>query len=119
EVIRKKRKRLVTDSRKPEEPGDLARLNDFALFALFKLFAPDDQWADVSGRYLKGGLGYGEVKGALADLIIARFEGPRARRAELVAHPERVEAVRRAGAERARKVARVVLDRAREACGVG
>lgn len=118
EVIRKRCKRLVTDSRRPEEPGDPAKLDEFALFALFRLFAPEDQWADVSGRYLKGGLGYGEVKAALGELIVARFAGARERRAELAAHPERVDAVRRAGAERARRVARVVLDRARAACGV-
>jgi len=118
EAIRKKCKRLVTDSRKPEEPGDPSKLDEFSLFALFKLFAPEDQWADVSDRYLKGGIGYGEIKGALAELIIARFAEPREKRAELVAHPERVDEIRRAGAERARKVARGVLDRARQACGV-
>jgi tryptophanyl-tRNA synthetase len=119
ETIRKKCKRLVTDSRKPEEPGDPAKLDEFSLFALFKLFAPAEEWNDVSARYLKGGLGYGEVKSALADRIIARFAEPREKRAELVAHPERVDEVRRSGADRARKVARVVLDRARAACGVG
>lgn len=119
DVIRKKCKRLVTDSRRPEEPGDPAKLEEFALFALFKLFAPDDQWAGVSGRYLAGGIGYGEIKGALGELIVARFAEARESRAELSAHPERVEAVRRAGAERAQNVARVVLDRARGACGVG
>src|SRR3954447_11495654 len=50
EVIRKKCKRLVTDSRRPEEPGDPAKLDEFALFTLFRLFAPEEQWADVSGR---------------------------------------------------------------------
>ena len=119
DVIRKKCKRLVTDSRRPEEPGDPAKLEEFALFALFKLFASDDQWAGVSGRYLAGGIGYGEIKGALGELIVARFAEARESRAELSAHPERVEAVRRAGAERAQNVARVVLDRARGACGVG
>ena len=119
EAIRKKCKRLVTDSRRPEDPGDPATLDQFALFALLKLFAPDDQWADVSGRYLKGGVGYGEIKGALGELIVSRFAAARATRAELAAHPERVHEVRLAGAERARTVARGVLHRAREACGVG
>ena len=119
EAIRKKCKRLVTDSRRPEDPGDPATLDQFALFALLKLFAPDDQWADVSRRYLQGGVGYGEIKGALGELIVARFAVARATRAELAAHPERVHEVRLAGAERARTVARGVLNRAREACGVG
>ncbi len=118
ETIRKKCKRLVTDSRRPEEPGDPAKLEEFALFALFKLFATDDSWSDVSRRYLNGGIGYGEIKGTLGDLIVARFAEAREKRAELVAHPERVAEVRSAGAERARKVARGVLQRARAACGV-
>jgi tryptophanyl-tRNA synthetase len=118
-TVRKKCKKLVTDSRRPEDPGDPAKLHEFAVFALFKLFAPPERWDDVSERYLKGGLGYGEIKNELAELIIARFAEARERRAELVAHPERVAAVRAEGAERAHKVARVVLDRARKACGVG
>lgn len=117
EVIRKKCKRLVTDSRRPEEPGDPAKLEEFALFALYKLFAPPEKWTDISTRYLNGGVGYGEIKGDLAELIVARFAEAREKRAELVAHPERVAAVRAAAADRARAVARVVLDRARQACG--
>jgi tryptophanyl-tRNA synthetase len=118
ETIRKKCKRLVTDSRRPEDPGDPAKLEEFSLFVLFKLFATEDAWRDVTHRYLNGGIGYGEVKGALGDLIVARFAEAREKRAELVARPERVAEVRHAGAARAREVARVVLDRARAACGV-
>jgi tryptophanyl-tRNA synthetase len=117
-TVRKKCKRLVTDSRRPEDPGDPAKLGEFALFALFELFAPPDRWEEVKRRYLHGGLGYGELKGELAELIINRFAEARERRAELVAHPERVDEVRADGARRARQVARVVLDRARAACGV-
>lgn len=118
-VITKKCKRLITDSRPPEEPGDPARLDEFGLFVLFRLFAPAPEWEDVRRRYLEGGLGYGEVKVRLAELIIDRFAEARERRAELLAHPGRVEAVRAAGAEKARAAARLVLERARAACGVG
>ena len=117
-VITKKCKRLVTDSRRPEEPGDPAKLDEFGLFALFRLFAPEAEWEGVRRRYLEGGLGYGEVKGRLAELIIDRFAEARERRADLLAHPDRIAAVRAAGAEKAREAARVVLDRARAACGV-
>ena len=117
-VILKKCKRLVTDSRPPEEPGDPSKLDEFGLFALFRLFAPPEEWEDVKGRYLDGGLGYGTVKGRLAELIVERFDEPRERRAELLAHPDRIAEVRARGAERARAAARIVLDRARVACGV-
>jgi tryptophanyl-tRNA synthetase len=72
----------------------------------------------VERRYREGGIGYGEVKTRLAEAMIARFDPARERRAEWLAHPERVAGVRSAAADRARAAARVVLDRARAACGV-
>ena len=51
--------------------------------------------------------------------MIARFGPAREQRAEWLAHPERVAQVRAAAAARARATARIVLDRARAACGVG
>ena len=59
------------------------------------------------------------MKGRLAEAIVSAFAPAREKRAELVAHPGRVEEVRRAAAAKAKATARVVLDRAREACGVG
>jgi tryptophanyl-tRNA synthetase len=115
-TILKKCKKIVTDSRPVEAPKDPDADN---LFQLFKLFAPADEVAEVDGRYRAGGIGYGEVKTRLAEHISRRFAEPRERRAELVANPGRVLEVRREGAERARRAARVVLDRARAACGVG
>ena len=114
-AILKKCKKIVTDSTPVEAPKDPEKDN---LFQLFKLFAPLDQVADVEARYRAGGIGYGEVKVRLAEHITARFAEPRERRAELVANPEKVREVRHAAAEKARRTARVVLDRARAACGV-
>jgi tryptophanyl-tRNA synthetase len=115
-TILKKCKKIVTDSTPVEAPKDPDRDN---LFQLFKLFAPADDVAEVEGRYRAGGIGYGEVKTRLAEQIAARFAEPRERRAELVANPSRVHEIRQAAAERAKKAARIVLDRARKACGVG
>jgi tryptophanyl-tRNA synthetase len=117
-TILKKCKKLVTDSRQPEDPGTAEGLTTMGLFPLLRLFAPESEFLDFERRYLEGGLRYGDAKVRLAELIAARYEEPRARRAELVAHPERVEEVRRAGAEKARQTARAVLTRARAACGV-
>jgi tryptophanyl-tRNA synthetase len=114
-AILKKCKRIVTDSTPVEAPKNPDTDN---LFQLFKLVAPEDQVAEVDRRYREGGIGYGEVKTRLAEQIIAHFAEARERRAEWLAHPERIAAVRRDAAERARATARVVLDRARQACGV-
>jgi len=115
-TILKKCKKIVTDSTPVEAPKNPETDN---LFQLFSLFAPPDQIAEVEGRYRSGGIGYGEVKTRLAELITARFAEARERRADLVASPGRVEEVRRAAAAKAKATARVVLDRARTACGVG
>jgi tryptophanyl-tRNA synthetase len=115
-AIRKKVKRIVTDSTPVEAPKNPDTCN---LYTLFRLFAPADELTEVERRYREGGIGYGEMKNRLAEAIIERFAAARQQRADWVAHPERVAEVRAAAATRARAAARVVLDRAREACGVG
>ena len=114
-AIRKKCKKIVTDSTPVEAPKNSETC---PLFNLFRLFAPAGELAEVAGRYRAGGIGYGEMKTRLAEHIIAAFATPRERRAEWVAHPARVAEVRAAAADRARRTARSVLDRARTACGV-
>ncbi len=114
-IITKKVKKIVTDSTAVEAPKNP---DTCPLFGLFKLFANADELTEVERRYREGGVGYGEMKKRLAEVIIAAFGPARERRADWAAHPERVAQVRAAGAERARKAARVVLDRARNACGV-
>ena len=116
ELIRKKCKKIVTDSTPVEAPKDP---DTCPLFSLYRLFAPVEELADVERRYREGGVGYGEMKTRLADAIIATFAPAREKRAEWVAHPELVAEVRASAADRARKTAKVVLNRAREACGVG
>jgi tryptophanyl-tRNA synthetase len=115
-AIRKKVKRIVTDSTPVEAPKNPETCS---LFSLFRLFAPADELTEVERRYREGGIGYGEMKNRLAEAIIERFAAAREQRADWVAHPERVAEVRAAAAARARAAARIVLDRAREACGVG
>jgi tryptophanyl-tRNA synthetase len=114
-ALTKKVKRIVTDSTPVEAPKNPETDN---LFQLFRLFGSSDEIAEFERRYREGGIGYGEVKSRLAEHIIAYFSPARARRADWVAHPDRVAEVRAAAAARARRAARTVLDRARAASGV-
>ena len=114
-TILKKAKKIVTDSTPVEAPKNPDTCN---VFQLYKLFAPADALAEVEGRYRQGGIGYGEMKTRLGEAIAQRFADARERRADWVAHPERVAEVRAAAADRARKTARIVLNRARLACGL-
>jgi tryptophanyl-tRNA synthetase len=114
-AMRKKVMRITTDSRPMEEPKDP---DTDHLYQLFKLFAADADREAMAAMYRRGGFGYGEVKKALAEAAEKYFAEPRARRAELAAHPERVREILNDGATRARKKAAAVLLRAQQACGL-
>jgi tryptophanyl-tRNA synthetase len=107
--------RIVTDSKGLEEPKDPKTCN---IFALYKLFATDAQRAEMEANYLGGNYGYGHAKKALLAIFEETFAPFRARRAELQANPDYVEAVLRKGAERARATAAATLDKARQAVGL-
>jgi tryptophanyl-tRNA synthetase len=114
-ALRKKIMRITTDSRPMEEPKEPA---DDHLFQLFSLFANAAERDDMAALYRRGGFGYGEIKKALADQADRFLEGPRARRAELAAQPDKVREILADGAQRARRKAGEVLRRAQAACGL-
>ncbi|MDQ3367838.1 MAG: tryptophan--tRNA ligase [Myxococcota bacterium] len=112
--LRKTVNRIVTDSTPPEAPKDPDTSH---IFQLYKLFATPEQVAALDGRY-RAGIGWGDAKGALADVLEATLAGPRATYEALMADPASVEALLVRGAERARAYARPVLQRLREAIGI-
>ena len=115
-AARKKVMSLVMDSRTPQEPKPDAEKN--IAIQLMKLVAPSDVAKDFEERLRVGGLGYGDLKKALFENYWNYFTAARAKRAELAANRDYVQSVLRDGAERARKVALVVLKRARVASGL-
>ncbi len=114
-AMRKKIMRIQTDSRPMEDPKEPEGDH---LYQLYSLFATAAQREEMAAVYRRGGFGYGEIKKALADLADQFFAEPRARRAELAAHPEQVRQVLGDGAAKARRKAGQVLLRAQQACGV-
>jgi tryptophanyl-tRNA synthetase len=114
-VQRKQIMRIVTDSRPMEQPKEPA---GDVLFDLYSLVAPEADRVAMATLYRRGGFGYGEVKKALADAAEEFWAEPRARRAELAAHPDRIHEILAAGATKARKKASDVLKRAQDACGI-
>jgi tryptophanyl-tRNA synthetase len=115
-ATRKKVMSLVMDSRTPQEPKPDAEKN--LAVQLLRLVAPVEVAKDFEDRLRAGGLGYGDLKKALFEHYWNYFAAARARRAELAANFDYVNSVLRDGAERARKVASVVLKRARRAAGL-
>ena len=116
ESIRKKIMKIVTDSTPVEEPKDPDKCN---VFALLKLVASPDELTDWENKYRSGGMGYGEAKKRLAELIIELFEPYRDKRAELENNIDHVKEVLADGAGRAKTVAAQTLAAARKAVGLG
>ena len=115
-TTRKKIMGIVMDSRTPEEPKPDAEQN--LALQLLKLVAPASVAGDCEGRLRAGGLGYGDLKKALFEHYWNYFAAPRAKRAELAANLTYVRQVLREGAEKARRLAQTVLQRAKENCGL-
>jgi tryptophanyl-tRNA synthetase len=105
----------VTDSTPVEEP----KKTDTPLFALWRLFASDEEREEMFARAGAGGLGYGDVKKDLLARVLGTFGEIRERYAQLAARPDELEDVLRDGARRARELAEPVFTACREAAGVG
>jgi tryptophanyl-tRNA synthetase len=106
---------IKTDDTPVEAPKDPEKSN---VFALYSLFATDDEKAALAQRYRAGGLGYGTAKTMLLEKVNEYFAQARERRKQLAADPEYVEGVLRSGAQRARAEARKTMALVREAVGM-
>jgi tryptophanyl-tRNA synthetase len=114
-VQKKKIMGITTDSRPMEEPKEPEGDH---LFALYSLFASEEQIQTLAETYRRGGFGYGNVKKELVVLAENYFAEARNRRQELLAKPHKVREVLATGAATARKKAGEVLRRVRDACGL-
>ena len=113
--VKKKIMKIVTDSTPVEEPKDPDKCN---VFALLKLVASADELKQWEDRYRGGGLGYGQAKKRLAELMIDYFKPFRQKRAELENNIDYVKKILADGAGRARAVAAGTLEKARWAVGL-
>jgi tryptophanyl-tRNA synthetase len=114
-VLKKTVMGIVTDSTPVEAPKDPAKCN---VFALYSLFATEEEKAALAARYSAGGMGYGEAKKMLLEKINAHLGPFREKRKQLAANPEYVEDVLRTGAVKARAEARKTMALVREAVGM-
>lgn len=112
---KKKIMSIITDSTPVEDPKDPDKCN---VFALLKLVASAEELNDWEKRYRSGGIGYGEAKKRLAELLIEYFQPFQQRRTELENNIDYVKEVLADGAERAKAVAVKTLEQAREAVGL-
>ncbi len=114
-TLKKKVMRIVTDSTPVEEPKNPDTCN---VFALYKLFAENDQIENMRDRYTAGGMGYGDAKKELFGLIWEYFAPYRNRRNELAADPGEVNNILKKGGEKTRAVAQDSIDNIKKAVGL-
>lgn len=114
EQLRKLIMGIVTDSTMPGEPK---QTDGSALFQIYQAFATPDETAALAQAYADG-IAWGDAKQILFERIDREVAPMRATYDELMAHPEKVEALLQAGALKARAVATPFTARVRHAVGL-
>jgi tryptophanyl-tRNA synthetase len=115
--LRKLLARAVTDEKRVtrEDPGNP---DDCNVYTIHKSFSSEDDLAWVRHGCTTASIGCVDCKGRLAENIVKHFEPYHARRAELIANPDRVKQILHAGAEKARAIATRTMDEVRAALGL-
>ncbi len=113
-LIRKKLARATTDSQRqivfdPERPGV------FNLLTMYQALSGQSQ-EQIEAHF--AGKGYAQLKGDLADLVVATLEPIQERYRQVTSAPEHIDQVLRQSAERLRPIAQATLQRARQAMGL-
>lgn len=106
--------KIPTDSSAVDEPKNP---DESVLFGIFKSLAPAEQTAEVRARLEKGGMGWGELKQLLLEVLESQFGEYRDRYTELMAQPEEIDRILAEGAEKARAVARAKMAEIRDVIG--
>ena len=113
--LRKQVMRIVTDSKRPEDPKDPENDN---LFGLLQFFATPDRLEEIRQLYINGGAAYGDLKKELADLILDEFAEARQKFDALIADKAYIDQILDEGAQKARAIARPILAKARKITGI-
>jgi len=105
---------IVTDSREPGEPKDT---EGSALFELHQAFATPEQSKQFAQSFADG-IGWGDAKQALFERLDEEISPLREKYEALMARPDHIEQVLRAGAEKARRIAAPLMADLRQAVGL-
>jgi tryptophanyl-tRNA synthetase len=115
-ALKKKIMGIKTDSTPVEEPKST---EDSSILLLYKLVASAADYDTMVADFQRGGVGYGDFKKRLLQAVTDYFAPFRERRAQIVADAGYVDRVLAEGAEKARAVARPMLQKVRAAVGLG
>ena len=107
-------KQIITDATPLEEPKDP---DSSVVYQLYKLVASESDAEQMASSLKAGGYGWGHAKKALLEAIVDGFAPQRERFNHLMANRSEIDAALEIGAQKARKIAREVLDRTRSKAG--
>ena len=114
-ALRKQVMRIVTDSKRPQDPKNPEECN---VFNIFKNFASAETIESRRNAYLNGGLAYSEIKQELYELLNEFFGGRRDTYQQLRDDKNYLDRILNRGADKARAVAGPVLEGMRRAIGI-
>jgi len=99
--LRKLIMKIVTNSQTIDEPKNPDKCN---VFALYKLFANDNQIIEMRQRYEAGGMGWGHVKQELFELINELLSPYRDKYNELMQNKEYIDKILEDGSAKAKAI---------------
>ena len=105
---------ITTDSR---APGEAKEVEGSALFQIFQAFASEEETEALRKQYAQG-IAWGDAKQILFERIDREIAPMRERYEYLMAHPEELEEILRAGGVKARKLATPFVQTLRSAVGI-
>jgi tryptophanyl-tRNA synthetase len=105
---------IKTDSTPLEEPK---KTDGDTTFKLFSLLASEAETQSLKSFYEGGNFGYGQAKQMLFEKIMEKFAAPRARYESLMANTSEIDAILKIGADKARAIAKPVLDEVKSLTG--
>jgi len=106
--------RIVTNSQSVEE---VKNPETSEIFNLYKLFASKDEQEALALRYRSGGMGWGEAKTCLFEVVNRELAPIREKYNNIISNPETIEDILENGAAKARVIAKETVRRLREAAG--
>lgn len=113
--IKKKVMRIVTDSLRPEDPKDPDKCN---VFNIYRHFAKAEQVQARALQYKSGGVGYGEMKEELLQVLEDSFASRREIYDDLLKDTKKIDEILGKGAITARKIGGRVMEKVRKKLGV-
>ena len=99
------------------EPGAAKDPDSSAVFQIWKAFATPEQTAAMRVEFEEG-IGWGDAKKQLFELVNEQIKGPREKYLELLEHPAQIESILQHGAIRAREQSVELIGKVRRAVGI-